>query len=433
MESLLQSLASSGVSFVSKAAFTYATSVAMGRISILINSDVNQNNSLEAKRLLKSITRSQETMNNILGIISPIITLCELAGARSNSTISATMGMANQLSAMLKEMASLSDQIESSVKYSIPDLENLLLKFDGIISFMNMLTPYLHLSLQATGTSFSRNMNSEISPSILMQASWHICNLKETAGPAFAVKMYIQFEGSVRKQGQDWTWKEDFFKASLQIQNTGTQKYTIVITEELNDGRVHESSLPKVKKIEVFDIAKLYYANAGRILKIEGSSAPVLILKVRSIPEVLIPESISEIEWVAFELLNDSDSGSSVSGFSQNESADEKEDSSDNEYVDSEKDFNAAEVLADKLKKLIIDETQMVRSVNSLCLLEYMIRICSLEAREKCHHFTCSDELICHYLTNQLTAQTAKNREKYREVTTTPVGTRKNRSAGLFG
>lgn len=238
--------------------------------------------------------------------------------------------------------------------------------------------------------------------------------------------------------------KEDFIKSNVEIimdisdasnekSNNDKYSYFFQITEDLNDGRYHdESQVPKQRKFPVLDISKTFYTCSGKLLNIEDSSLPVLILKVQqscmnrrksdagSTPNTF-KNNILKTEWLAFELMRPS---------KVNESEEDENDQEDSISINSEieqvtenlkklstvldsheKDYDYEKKLSDS--KQDTDKNQQLDSkqdtsysskaisLGHLCLLEYLIKLSCLEITEGKRHTECNDQILCHYLNSR--------------------------------
>lgn len=243
------------------------------------------------------------------------------------------------------------DQRKAQIISVISDIKHLLTRIDGDI-------PLLQLAITASGESLSTSLPPSISPSRLLQASMlliigdtHFCSSSSSGkpvqiGPSFTLSLYMLFRGhstttpgSADKQPRQPygigdgerkpIWQEVLHKARVRVCRTlpglqfergrgyvpkesavdstkgkDTEKkieyaYHLEIIEDLDDGRVHESSgdgdndgntaydgvlRPGVQEsIPMHQIAKLFYTDSGRMLNIGNAndyeSSSVLLLK----------------------------------------------------------------------------------------------------------------------------------------------------------
>jgi hypothetical protein len=250
-----------------------------------------------------------------------------------------------------------------------------------LLSNVDDAIPSLHLSLRSienkTGTT-------AISPAKLIQAS----NILKGKNVVFSVKLYSLFSANQRAASSDaFTWKEEFFKASLVVKTTSEFNYELAITEDTDDGRYHEEGEQQTKVLDVSHIDRMYYTQSGELLNIEDSKSPVLVMKVNkherdeesketvvevkeSAPEI-IKEELQESDWYAVGLwteeVNESDSDS-------DDETEKKSNTSNNSKL-----------------------TPFDNNLN-LLLLESVIKLALLETTEKMNHINASDELITLYM-----------------------------------
>ncbi|CAO3635282.1 unnamed protein product [Mucor fragilis] len=283
--------------------------------------------------------------------------------------------MCNDLKSDMDDFAAKSMDNPDQVKGR---LKQLLANVDDAI-------PSLHLSLRSienkTGTS-------AVSPAKLIQAS----NILKGKNVVFCVKLYSLFSANQRAASADaFTWKEEFFKASLVVKSTGEFCYELSITEDTDDGRYHEEGEQQTKRIDVSHIDRMYYTQSGELLNIEDSKSPVLVMKVNkhdkddeskeSIVEVketapeIVREELQESDWYAVGLWTE-DVVESDSDDDEEENSTEKKSSS-----------------SSGSSKALPFDNQL-----NLLLLESVIKLALLETTEQMNHINASDELITLYM-----------------------------------
>lgn len=223
---------------------------------------------------------------------------------------------------------------ECDLSKVIGDMEELIQELDDAI-------PLISLAITTSGAAVSSSLSSSISPSRLLQASAFLTTADAIfaatseqhvqVGPVFVVALYMLFTGHsmrpLRDTGvRETTWKEVMHKAQVKLKRVPVHDvlhspsecnspkrcakaktvrahnpvteftYRIHITEDLDDDRVHtfeeEDVLPESfegvqlagirETLPVHEIAKIFYADTGKILSIQGDSddhRPVLLLK----------------------------------------------------------------------------------------------------------------------------------------------------------
>lgn len=254
---------------------------------------------------------------------------------------------------------------------SIKDPDQVKSRLRRLLNNIDDAIPSLHLSLRSIENKMG---TASISPSQLIQAS-HILSGKSKT---FVVKLYSLFAANQRASSADaFTWKEEFHKADATCIRKGKKfDYSLVITEDFDDGLYHEEGEEKQKlDIDVGHIDRMYYTQSGELLNIEDAKSPVLVLKVsktkkkteeddvvhvkESNPEIR-KEELKENDWYAIGL------------WSANDETDEEEE--------------------EPSKKPPIDSTM------NLLLLENVVKLALLEITEQMDHTVASDELINLYM-----------------------------------
>lgn len=257
---------------------------------------------------------------------------------------------------------------KQSVDSVLSSMRNLLLKIEQSI-------PFLQLSISTSGIQATGSLPSQVSPGRLLQASNEIskASLKSGSrvaiGPAFDCILYSIFYNPSRLKYVDESltsaisWKEDFARATTQLYKTSEYDYELEIFENFDDNRYHEDDVkPRKHIISILDISRLFFSASGKLLKLEGNSSPVLILKLSKEGE----------SWISF--------GETGLRF---------DDQSDNEDESDEEDDEGEE-----------DEVTATKET-SLSLLEYLIRLLSLQKNDRKSIFEATDERLALYLKDE--------------------------------
>ncbi|TPX55651.1 hypothetical protein PhCBS80983_g05131 [Powellomyces hirtus] len=446
MDQLFASLAISGASLVSKAAFSYAQGYAVKQISTFVAKTTADKSSLHAK-----LARLERILALKLAVVTPAIDTCEILATRGNTTLEAALELSGELRKSLKKIGDRVNAADGSVTDGRDIVgqqaltAEVLEDIEAVLTVINDLVPFLQLALQNSGASLGGNMPSSVSPSRLLQASTAVALAggrfaahkqfgptqppdPVQVGPSFPVRVYSQFQSSSRAKGlSDLTWKEDHAKASVIVQriNAGSgdasrRAYDLVILEDLNDGRFHDEDNKdtpiqtnedgvrpgRTTRISVTDIQKLYYTRSGELLNIDAK-APVMVVKIDKeahAPSSLVPagnvtplraKEKSTAEWLAFELCQEEDglTGSDESDISDDESSGAS---------------------ASPTKKLVQRPSSGTAAINPkipiglLSLLEYILRLCTLEVSEQRSHLETPDEKLMLYMTNELRSRTQR-------------------------
>ena len=218
------------------------------------------------------------------------------------------------------------------------EVDNILRDTKRLLNRIEDVVPFLNLAITTSGARLSTNLPTTVSPSRLLQASTFISSgdtqycmsssQPVQIGPTFTLSMYMLFNSHQRPPDQEGvreeTWKEVMHKARLKLRRVPLDRsldpdsrarrlefppaarsdeyaYQIMIIEDLDDGRVHDSdgnesqSYEGVKSagireiLPVHQISKIFYADTGKLLNInadEEPDNPVLLFKrdINAIP-----------------------------------------------------------------------------------------------------------------------------------------------------
>ncbi|KAM9908595.1 hypothetical protein OXX69_005978 [Metschnikowia pulcherrima] len=383
MDEILAKASNQAVTFAIRSGISLASGFAIKKVSQLLDrippSEKARLESTKAKLSTKT------------AILSTSIDLIKLSAARGNSALEATVDMVSDLKDEIDrfdaEIAEILQRLNSSnEKDSVKAAER---KITGLLDSINDAIPLINLALITSGVNLSNAMDPRISPSRLLQASSHITesNTKfaegknQQVGPLFDLKLYSVFYNPSRLKYVDEqrpsssdstqqepsvsavTWKEEYARASCKLERvTGKlYEYDLVITEDFNDGRYHEDEVPKVRRYKVHNILKQFFSASGKLLRLEGSNSPVLTLKVLT---------ADGPQYVAL--------GEVGTNFDDKDENDDSEDESDG-YEDA-------------------SESQQSEKFKYLSLLEYLIRLASLQENEQMSILEVKDEKLSLYL-----------------------------------
>jgi hypothetical protein len=185
------------------------------------------------------------------------------------------------------------------------------------------------------------------------------------------VKLYSLFAANQREaSAAAFTWKEELHKAEAVIEKGKPHAYSLVITEDMDDGLYHDEEEERQKlTIDVGHIDRMYYTQSGELLNIEDAKAPVSknktkteedeVVQVKETNPEIKQEELKENDWYAIGLWCAND---------DEETSDEDE------------------------PAVVVDPTM------SLILLENVVKLALLEFTEQMDHTQASDELINLYM-----------------------------------
>lgn len=453
MDHFLQTIATTSVSFVGKAAYSYAASLALKKIQSSLQGD-----SLSSTRASTTASTTQandelEVLKNLeiklsrkLSVILPVLDQIHQDVARGKEEAESIVALSKELQICLDNLVVYSQEASlggrggeaSDSSASIAKMrEKKRGKFMIVLDLLDEIIPLLQLHLSATRSVDTLASQSapplylQLSYSRLLKASAALvtgdavasfthadsANTSLQVGPTIGVRLYTLFQGSARKD-VPFTWKEEFLKGIVQVFRksptlSSPRGYFLEISEDLNDGRVHDDVDPSLlekgvfvkgakRVVDISHLAKMFYTSAGALLSIEESRMPVLVLKILSDNEQTgsakpgssntpsTPQVGSKVEWLALELFLQQDDADEI------DSSSSDDDNDDGERVEKEiKNLSIADNLVSNSsqhddKESLVDKS----SLSQLCFLEYLIRLCALECQAKMSHTKVSDSLF---------------------------------------
>lgn len=397
--------------------------------------------------------------------------------------------------------------------------------------------PLISLALTTSGANLSARMPDSVSPGRFLQAGNYLRKADEKfeslldscadpnstpirvqVGPTFALVLYTIFYGTMRNphlaSSSDITWKEEHarcqvrlwrvndmgatsFKASSQKWNPPTfndlleYQYMMTIDESFKDGRYHDADeKPSTRLIDISTVTRLFFSASGKLLQIEESKSPVLVLKLNSAFDPLRnmstttmsknsnsnddsdtasdtdlsdPEEASfiyeqnhehlaaapeHVEWLAFEQYGVTEN--SIDDLDNSDDHAESSSEEEAEYNLSEESITA-KGLSSELNSLRISDTTTQQQPSSserstrsppatlgrhtddrgsLSLLEYLVRISALQANDQDSIYNIHDERIALYLRDESATGDSSNSAPS-SVKDSPVYNNKEDEKGL--
>ena len=446
MDEFLSKAAMTGASFVGRAAWSYAASIALKRFSDGLKEDVAQ----EPTEVMKQLIKLDKKLTRKLLVVNPIIDSLELQVAQGRTDLDHILQLTDEFKQSVEKLS-------ISVHRQSPT-ENLN-QMKDIVEDIDDLIPLLQLVPRAPQRA---SADTKLSVSRLLQASAAMRKRLHGAGEVdcqFTVRLYSLFQGSARKNAVDGTWKEDYSKCTVTLKREHQFSYTLVLTENFGDGRVHDEP-PRHRAINVPVIEKMFYTCSGTLLNIKEATLPVLVLKVVQ----------SSVEWLALELYHDKDN---FSDESSDEDYDElgilpletdipehecdnspnyqtvgdvrnSEDQSDSIDLNLElnkgklelangitniglnnEDGDARRESVDSIPGLNIRKIKLNNekmNLGQLCYLEYMLRLAIIENRLEKSHLSISDDTLLQYFTNTVAQEHMEpTQPSYRGIQATPT------------
>lgn len=386
MDEILAKASNQAMSFAIRSGISIASGFAIKTVSKFLDKiPQSEKARIEAAKL---------KLRTKINIVSSSIDLIKLEAARGDSALEATLQLVNELKLEIDvfdiEMKEALENFNSSnEKDTIKHVESII---NRLIESINDAIPLINLSLLTCGVSFKSAMSSKISPSRLLQSSCLLhesnkideSNLEDVlVGPLFDLKLFTVFYNPSRlkyieedKSSKSSSipssqmlmaisWKEEYARALIKLVRTRGKNfdYQLVIEEDYDDGRYHdEDEKARTKRIKVGNIRKQFFSASGRLLRLEGSNSPVLILKT---------QVGTDYEYIAF-----GETGAEFDG------SDDEQISRSSEYEDT-------------------NDIQETEKVKTLSLLEYLLRLASLQEMEQKSILEINDEKLTFYLSNQ--------------------------------
>ena len=172
-------------------------------------------------------------------------------------------------------------------------------------------------------------------------------------------------------------------------------EYQLIIEQSFDDGRYHNTEdgeeVPQKTALDISQIRKLFFSISGKLLRLEERDSPVLVLKTVSTQKKEKNKEKNDLEsilWYAFGLFEE-----------------------DEESDDSDEEKEAGE----------LEEQVKSDYSSSISLLEYIIRLVSLQEDDQKSILDINDERLSIYL-NDESPRAATVSPKDIEAVTTKIG-----------
>lgn len=463
-----------------------------------------------------------------------------LSSARGNTSLGSTYQLTQELKKDIntfdEKIEELTSQVESngSAKRRQAALHTVQEYINDLLFRIEEAIPLISLALTTSGANLSSRMPDSVSPGRFLQAGNYLRKADERfeslmdsckdpsqvpirvqVGPAFTLVLYTIFYGAMRNphlaKSSDIMWKEEHARCQVKLwrvndlgavsfetqESSSSSKpkgtsllsdfseqleyqYVMTIDESFKDGRYHEKDeKPSCRAIDISAVTRLFFSASGKLLQIEESKSPVLVLKLNaafdpmrnmttsrksrtnengedsetaSETELSDPEDESfiyeqnhehlaagpeHVEWLAFEQYSAGDD------LAEEDLEDELEasvSSSEEEDYD-ESDRSSSRGLSDDLKSLRLSDQSAVSSSplavstpsaklgrhtegrGSLSLLEYLVRISALQSNDQESIYSIHDERIALYLRDESATGAATSTAPSSSIKDSPVGT----------
>lgn len=393
MDEILAKAGSQAVTFAIRSGISIASSYAIKTVATFVTKIPEA----DASRIQKLRHKLETRME----IVSSAIDLIKLVAAKGNTNLGSTLRLTRDLKEELDQfdykISEITNnfQAKKNQRDSIAAVETYIA---DLLSRIEEVIPLINLSLTTSGAKLSTALPQYVSPGRFLQASNHIIennkDSKQTkqsqVGPTFELTMFSIFYNVASPEASSRvTWKENMRKAMFTIwrkpKADREYDYLIKIKESFDDGRYHDTQeeTPKLIELDIWQITKLFFTASGKLLKLEERNSPVLVLKVdKDLKSPLATDhgtSTENIEWMAFGECD------------YNDDADESDDSTAEEDDDDDNtDAKYSEATEDPLS-----------ISQSISLLEYIIRLASLQCNDQQSILQVHDERLSLYLNDE--------------------------------
>ncbi|EDO15492.1 hypothetical protein Kpol_467p4 [Vanderwaltozyma polyspora DSM 70294] len=396
VDDVLARAGSQAVSFAIKSGVSLVSSYALKTLTnLVINLPKDDKEDDEDLKRLENLKKKLETR---VAIVSSTIELIKLVAARGNTNlenvITLTSELKREIDNMDERLRLLADQAENSKKQDLNSGKKVIAKIESyikdVLNRIDEVTPFLNLSLTTSGANLSTSLPKQISPNLLLQSSNYINTNnslfkgtkksidKLQVGPTFQVTLFSVFY----KMGgnQNIFWKEDMRRADVKLFRIKDEKleynYIIRIEQNFEDTRYHDDDEKRhIIELKIPQIVKLFFSVSGKLLNLEEMDTPVLVLKIdKNIETTGNISSTEDIVWYA------------LGGY------EEIETSSENEESDTEE---------ESFKSVDEDNTEVENVSLSIKLLEFIIRLASLQLNDQKDILGIKDERLSLYLNDE--------------------------------
>lgn len=408
MDEFLAKAGSQAVSFAIKSGISIASSYAIKSIGKFI-SQIPQEDSTKLE-----ILRSQ--LETRIEIISFALDLIKLVASKGNTNLEYTLNLTKGLRRDIDEFDNKVNELFKDIqenstnkKLQSVKIKSLEVYMTNLLKQIENVTPFINLSLTTSGTNLSSTLSKKISPNLLLNASNYIVEnnrhykVNPNVGPSFEVTLYTIFYNSSNIDNPI-IWKETMKRANVVIKRANDSKidgynYTISIRQNFDDGRYHNEDEVRDHELvlNIGQIKKLVFNVSGRLLRLEENDNPVLILKTES---DTTPDGNPSIKWYALGGYDEPELSDSED--EEQEEVEEKEEEEEEDQNDTKDQFK------DALDTCIRNELPVSRSV---ALLEYIIRLLSLQHNDEKSLLDITDERLSIYLNDEKAYSKVKEKQ----------------------
>lgn len=355
----------------------------------------------------KKLRRKKDELQNKIETMNYSIELLQLMAARGNSSLESVLNLAEYLhediKIFTKDIECLTTESKNQ-KFSPESLKLIEKLIDVLVDKIDKLVPLLNLVLTTYSSTSANNFQDYVSPGRLLNATTLVdqsnrlfVERKETheveVGPKFALTFYDIFYNNSKTSEAHIIWREKYAKCQLQlyrvVESEKEYSYELRIIEDFNDERYHDENETKGElKVDITSVSKLFFSASGRLLKLEDRSSPVLVFKLKK-EEAKSKEtelSDDDFKWIAF------------GDYEVSENSDVSEDEDDEDDEESENNGGKADIISVKPEEKASPKTP---KASPLSLLEYLVRLCAVQANDQTSILNIKDERLRMYLSDE--------------------------------
>ncbi|SCU81938.1 LAFA_0C08086g1_1 [Lachancea sp. 'fantastica'] len=387
MDEILAKAGSQAVTFAIRSGISIASSYAIKTVATFVQKIPEE----DASRL----KRLREKLETRIEIVSAAIDLIRLVAAKGNTGLGSTLKLTRDLKEEIDQFdARISAitgnfNVKKNERDSIKAVEKYIL---DLLERIEEVIPVINLSLTTSGAKLSTALPQQISPGRLLQASNYVArsndlfeadNKNVQLGPTFELTLFSVFQNLTSADSKARvTWKEDMRKALFSVWRRENKDreydYFLRIKESFDDGLYHDDTEEKVKELQfdIWQIVRLFFTASGKLLKLEERNSPVLVLKIdKNLKSPFADDqgiSTEDIEWLAF---------------GEYEASNESEESDSD---DTDEDDTSS-----------IQKNGKTEVSSSIALLEYILRLSSLQCNDQKSILEVHDERLSTYLNDE--------------------------------
>ncbi|KAF3985702.1 hypothetical protein FT663_04915 [Candidozyma haemuli var. vulneris] len=376
MDDILARASNQAVSFAIRSGISLASGYAIKTLSRFLDRIP------EAKQ--HPIFKAKEKLDRKLSSVTQLISLIKLENVSKNSILKPTVDLIDDLE---KDINQFNDRMDQMVHSTSPmntkqTIEVIQKDLSELNQSLNEVVPYINLALNVTGLNF-KNDSTDISFSSLLRAYSYLFAVGRhsedvTTGPEFDFKFYSVFYNPSRVRYIEGaassvsalSWKEEYARCRVQLIRESAFQYHIQITENYDDGRYHEDEVVQRKTYPVNNVLRQYYTASGKLLRLEDSDSPILVIKVKG--------KENELDYIAFSLYESIEASQPADAEeSLSEESDTCSESDVKSTGDASKNSRLPRIKKESPSKLKVD-TQ-----HTLSSFQYLLRLAAVEESEQ--------------------------------------------------